>query len=87
MKIKYFLIALCALLCLILFIALAGGCSKVDTIVLTQDGRYIGIKTEERIRFPWQASTSYREIQMTSEGFMTEFPDGTFSIYHGVILK
>lgn len=58
-----------------------GAFTKINTVVLTQDGRYIGIKTESSFRLPWDEPQSYQELQIPNNGMLT-LPSGTFNIYY-----
>lgn len=81
------LVVLLVVLAFALGECIPGLLTKTDTVVLTQDGRYVGIKVDTEYRNPWQPSEEYFEIELPTRwdtGGVSYLPSGDFRIYHPI---
>jgi hypothetical protein len=78
------LIGLIILLLGLLYGSFTGGFTKANTVILTQDGKYIGIECKTTFRFPWQESKSYEEVPIPWFNGKALIPSGDFNIYHTI---
>jgi hypothetical protein len=85
MKMVLILLICCVLILSgLLYLTVSGGFTKQSTVILTQDGRYIGIENKTEFRLPWQPLSSYEEVVIPWFDGRVLIPSGNFLIYHTI---
>jgi len=66
------------------------GCfTQSQLTTITQNGKYIGYKMEQKFKAPWESSETYTTIDLTrliqsTEGGYIEWPEGNYYIYNPI---
>ncbi len=68
-------------------VGISGGFTKASNTILTQDDRFIGLKTETNFRFPWECNhdtTILKIPSLKTGGGILYLPSGFFEIYNTI---